>query len=83
MCGARLADERLFAGSQRAQEGDQILLLRRGQLVGEDEVEELDRVLERQQAAVVQIGRRVLHAAQREGLDRAVGAGHRAVDQHR
>jgi hypothetical protein len=37
-----------FARSQRAQEGHQILLLRCGQLVGEDEVEELDRVLERQ-----------------------------------
>jgi len=31
----------------------------------------------------VEIGRRVLDPAQREGLDRPVGARHRAVDQHR
>jgi hypothetical protein len=41
-----IARQRLIASagvarSQRAQEGHQILLLRGGQLVGEDEVEEL------------------------------------------
>ena len=46
----------------------------------EHEVEELDRVLQRQQAVVVQVRRRVLDAAQREGLDRAVGRGLAAVD---
>src|SRR3981189_1054465 len=61
-----------FTQSERAQEGHQILLLRRGQLVGEDEVEELDRVLEREEPTIVEIWRRVLDAAQREGLDRPV-----------
>jgi hypothetical protein len=40
----------------------------------EHEIEELDRIVERQQAPVMQIGRRVLDAAQRERLDRTVAA---------
>src|SRR5947207_15980613 len=72
-----------FTQSESAQEGHQILLLRRGQLVGEDEVEELDRILEREEPTIVEIGRRVLNPAQREGLDRPVGARHCAVDQYR
>ena len=38
------------------------------------DVEELDGVLEREQAPVVEVRRRVLDAAQREGLDRPLGA---------
>src|SRR5947207_5174430 len=72
-----------FTQSESAQEGHQVLLLRRGQLVGEDEVEELDRILEREEPTIVEIGRRVLDPAQREGLDRPVGARHCAVDQYR
>ena len=53
-------------------ERHQVLLFLGGQLEPQHQVEELDRVLEGQQAAVVQVGRRVLDAAQREGLDRAV-----------
>src|SRR5690606_20767894 len=58
--------------SQAQQIGDQSVLLPLRQIHAENQVEELDRVGERQQAAVVQIGRRVLYAAQGEGLDRAV-----------
>jgi hypothetical protein len=58
--------------SQDAQVRHQVLLLLRGQLGAEHEVEELDRVLQREQAPVVQIRRRVLDAAQREGLEDAL-----------
>src|SRR5450631_149684 len=60
-------------GSQRPHERHQVLLLLRIQLQFQDEVEELHRVLQRQQAVVVQVRRRVLDAAEREGLYRTVG----------
>ena len=52
-----------------AQECHQILLLLRGQFVAEHQVEELDCVVQREQTLVMQIGRVVLDAAQREGFD--------------
>src|SRR5262249_62161878 len=58
--------------SQRPQEGDEVALLLRLELEPEDEVEELDGVLQGQAAAVVQVRRAVLDAAQGERLDRAV-----------
>ena len=42
------------------------------------ELEELDCVVECEKSLVVQVGRRILDAAQREGLDRAVGGGEAA-----
>src|SRR5271155_1960221 len=61
--------------SKRPQELHQILFLRRRQIRAQDEVEEFDRVLQSQEPAVMQIRRRILHAAQREGLDRTVSGG--------
>jgi hypothetical protein len=48
-----------------------------------DQVEELDRVLQRQQALVMQVGRVVFDAAQRKGFDRPVPDHHHAVYHHR
>src|SRR4051795_12541715 len=58
--------------SQRQHVGDQRVLLFLRQLEAEHQVEEFDRVGERQQAAVVEVRRRILDAAQRQGLDRAI-----------
>jgi len=49
------------------------LLLVGRQVDAEHQVEELDRVVEGEQPAVVVVGRRVLDPAQHEGLDGAVG----------
>src|SRR5690606_13204587 len=68
---------------QRLQEGDQVPLLLRLQLELEHDVEELHRVLEGEQAPVVEVGRRVLDAPQGEGLDGAVLIHHRAVGHAR
>src|SRR5712672_674276 len=56
-------------------------LAKRGQR--ELQIEELDRVLQSQKSTVMQIRRRILHAAKPEGLDRAVSGGKDAVDHHR
>src|SRR4029453_6202879 len=66
---------------ERAQERHEIDLLLVRELHREHEIEELDRVLEREQPVVVQVGRRVLDAAQRECLDRAIRRAEPAVDQ--
>src|SRR5437588_12895942 len=58
--------------SKLPQERHQVPLLLRRQLQLQHEVEELDGVLQRQEPAVVQVGRAVLDAAQRGRLDRAV-----------
>ena len=63
---------RCAAGLQLPQERDEVGLLLLGQLQLQDEVEELDGVLQGQAAAVVQVRRAVLDAAQRERLDRPV-----------
>ena len=55
-----------------AQEGDEVGLLLAAQAQLEDQAEELDRVLQGGQPAVVQVRRAVLDAAQPEGLDRPV-----------
>src|SRR6266446_9395808 len=52
---------------------DEIVLFLLVQLQAEDQVEELNGVGERQQTSVVQVGRRVLDAAQSERLDRPIG----------
>ena len=65
---------------QAPQKRHQILLLLARQLELQHEVEELHRVVQRQQPVVVQVGRRILDAAEREGFDRAVGGGLAAVD---
>jgi hypothetical protein len=57
---------------ERSQKRHQILLFLRRQFGPEHEIEELDRIVERQQAPVMQIRRRVLDTAQRERLDRSV-----------
>src|SRR4051794_32304206 len=63
-----------YTRSELPQERDQIGLLLGTQLHIEDQVEELNGILERRQAAVVEIRGRVLDAAEREGLDPALGA---------
>src|SRR5207245_9977216 len=68
---------------ERAQERDQILLFLRRKFRAEDQVEELDRVLQRQQTLVVHIGRVILDAAQRKGFDWPIPDGHHVVDHHR
>src|SRR5713101_9226374 len=69
--------------SELPQEGDQVALLLSAELDSGDEVEELDGVVERQQPPVVQVGRRILDAPERERLDGTVGARHLAVDHAR
>src|SRR5437870_4915664 len=64
----------LASASQREKERDEVLLFVAAQLRAENEVEELDRVLESRQAAVVQVRRRVFDAAQRECLRLSFGA---------
>src|SRR5215211_4104743 len=61
-----------WLASQRQHVGDQRVLLFLGQLEAEHQVEEFDSVGEGQQAAVVEVRRRILDAAQRQGLDRAI-----------
>src|SRR5207302_729321 len=65
--------------SEAQHERDEVLLLLVIQLQFQNQIEELHRVFEGQQAAVVQVRRRVLDAAQRERLDRAVRRGRPAV----
>src|SRR2546427_10064383 len=65
--------------SKRAQKRHEVLLLLRRQLDAEDEVEELHRVVEAQEPAVVQVRRGVPRAAGRGGVGWAVGGGPAAV----
>src|ERR1700737_191245 len=65
------------------QKRDQLLFLLRRQLGAEDQVEELDRVLQRQKTLVVHVGRVVLHAAQGKGFDGPVADRHHVVDHYR
>jgi hypothetical protein len=69
--------------SEGAKERDQIALLLAGQFRAEHQIEELDRIIESQQAPIVQVGRLILDAAQREGLDGSVAGGIHVVDRHR
>ena len=66
--------------SEGAKERDQIALLLAGQFRSEHQIEELNRIIECQQAPIVQIGRRIFDAAQREGLDGSVANFIQAVD---
>src|SRR5690242_16255952 len=61
-----------FRPSQLSKERYQVRLLLLAELQSLDQVEELDRVLQRQAAAVVEVRRAVLDAPQREGLHRPV-----------
>src|SRR6202045_2277116 len=69
--------------SEGAKERNQIALLLTGQFRAEHQIEELNRIIERQQAPVVQVGRRILDTAQREGLDGSVADFIQAVDHLR
>src|SRR6266478_5128446 len=69
--------------SQCSQECHQILLFLRRKFRAEDQVEELDRILQRQQTLVVHIGRVILDPAQCKGFDWTVPDGHHVVDHHR
>ena len=62
-------------------EGHQLALLLAGQLRLQNEVEELDRVFQGQQAPIVEVRGRFLDAAEREGLDRPLDGRHHAVDR--
>jgi hypothetical protein len=57
---------------ESAQEGHEIALLIRIQFPLRNQNEEFDRVLQRQQSTVMQIGRAFLDAAKRRGLDLTV-----------
>ena len=81
-CVATLRDRDRYL-SEGAKERDQIALLLAGQFRAEHQIKELDRIIERQQAPVVQVGRLILDAAQREGLDGSVAGGIHVVDRHR
>jgi len=69
--------------SQTSKECHQIRLLFFRQLHAEHQVEELNRIFQRQQPTIVHVRRRVLDAPQSEGLDRAVARGHAAIDHLR
>jgi hypothetical protein len=55
--------------SELSHEGHEIALFLLVEVDARHEIEELDGVLQRQQSPVVQVRRRVLDAAEREGLD--------------
>src|SRR5439155_25584056 len=65
---------------QLAHEGDQGGLLPRRQLYAQDEVEELHRILQREQPPIVQVRRRILDTPQGEGLDRPLGMNPLTID---
>src|ERR1700674_7437 len=69
--------------SEGAKERDQVALLLAGQFGAEHQIEELNRIIERQQASVVQVGRRILDTAQREGLDGSIPDFIQAIDHLR
>ena len=56
---------------ERSHERDQVALGCVFEIELEHPVEELDRILERQEPTVMEIGRRILDSPQREGLDQA------------
>src|SRR5438445_6972749 len=60
--------------SQAQQVRDQVILLLAAEVQLQDKVEELDRVMQRRAAAIMQVRGCVLDAAQREGLDRPLRA---------
>src|SRR5262249_17870031 len=60
--------------SQYAHEGHQIALLLRGELEFQDQIEEFDRIFQRQTPAVMKVRRTLLDTAQRKRLDRPQGS---------
>lgn len=76
----RCADRSACRVSKCEHIGDEIILLVLGELDAEHQVEELHRIGQRYQTAVMQIGWRVLDAAQRERLDRSVRQFHHVVE---
>src|SRR5436189_6353585 len=69
--------------SKRVEEAQEVTLLAAAQVQREHQVEELDAVLEREQAAIVKVWRRVLDAAERRRLDWTLRGRHDAVDHPR
>src|SRR5215469_4572827 len=69
--------------SEGTQKRDQVLFFLRSELGAKDQIEELDGVFQRQKTRVMQVGRVVLGAAQREGFDRTVADCHHVVDHRR
>src|SRR6266508_4111706 len=70
-------------GSEGTEERDEILLLLIGEPDPQHEIEELHCVLEGEEAAVVQVRRRVLDPAQRKRLDRPIHCRHAPVERAR
>jgi hypothetical protein len=73
--GREFAETQAHQGRRRlkgSQECDEVLFLVPGELCTKDQVEELDRIVQRQQTTVMHVWRRVFDAAQRECLDRPV-----------
>lgn len=66
--GSRMALRRLVL-SEREHERNQVRLFLRAKVQLQHEVEELDRVFARKQPAIVEVGRRLLDAAQRAVLN--------------
>src|SRR5260370_28307416 len=81
--GARAAEGSVSPRLEDTQKRHQILFLLRRELGAEDQVEELDRVLQRQKTLVMEIGRVVLHTAQSKGFDWAVPDCHHVVNHRR
>jgi hypothetical protein len=70
-------------GSEGTKEGDEIALLLAGQFRAEHQIEELNRIIKRQQPSVVEIRRRILDATERESLDSSVDGFIHTVDHLR
>lgn len=64
-------------------ERDQVFLFLVVQLKPQNKVEELNRIIERQQAAIVHVWWRVFDTTQREGFYRTVRSGDTAIDHVR
>src|SRR5690606_24177545 len=77
---ARLKDSHAERALQGPQKFDEVRFLLGLELRTENQIEELDGVFKRQQAAVMKVGRRVLDAAERERLDRSLTVSDAAVD---
>src|SRR5882757_6530325 len=83
----RIISVRAASGSvdplKGSEECNEVLLLVAGQLRAKDQVEELDRVVQRQQTTVMHVRRGVLDAAQWERLDRPIPCFPQTVDHGR
>jgi hypothetical protein len=64
---------------QGGHKGHQVFLLWLAELQLQHQVKELDRIVERQQAVIVQVRRGIFDATQGEGLDGPIGTDHAPV----